>query len=85
MLATTICLARYMKHNLSALVCNTIEKDWLVSWKEPLGNPDGTPRQVMRAYVEDLDITVALLDNEMEWDCWADNAPTGYDSDDSCE
>ena len=39
----------------------------------------------MRAYVKDLDITVASLDNAMEWDCWADNAPTGYDSDDSCE
>jgi hypothetical protein len=24
----------------------------------------------MRAYVEDLDITVATLDDAMEWDCW---------------
>jgi hypothetical protein len=85
MLATAICLERYMKHDLSASVRDTIEKDWLARWKERLGNPDGTPHQVMRAYVEDLDITVASLDNEMEWDCWTDNAPTGYDSDDSCE
>jgi hypothetical protein len=85
MLATAICLKRYMKHNLSALVRDAIEKDWLAKWKERLGNPDRTPRQVMCAYVEDLDITVALLDNEMEWDCWTDDAPTSYNLDDSCE
>jgi hypothetical protein len=85
MLATAICLEWYMKHDLSALVRNAIEKDWLAKWEERLGNLDGTPHQVMRAYVEDLDITVALLDNEMEWDCWTDDAPTGYDLDDSCE
>ena len=35
----------------------------------------------MRAYVEDLDITVACLDNEMEWDCWDEDAASGYESD----
>jgi hypothetical protein len=59
MLATAICLERYMKHDLSHSVRDAIEKDWLERWKERLGNPDGTPRQVMRAYVEDLNITVA--------------------------
>jgi len=24
----------------------------------------------MRTYVEDLDITVAHLDDEMDWECW---------------
>jgi hypothetical protein len=24
----------------------------------------------MHTYVEDLDITVAHLDGEMDWDCW---------------
>ncbi len=37
----------------------------------------------MRTYVEDLDITVARLDNEMEWDCWDNHAATGYESDTS--
>ncbi len=27
----------------------------------------------MRAYVEELDITVAGLDDQMEWDTWEDN------------
>ena len=74
MLATAICLERYMKHDLSALTRDFIEKDWLTRWNERLGNPDRTLRQVMRTYVEDLNITVAHLDDEMDWDCWDVNA-----------
>ncbi len=85
MLATAICLERYMKHNLSHSVRDAIEKDWLERWKERLGNPDGMPRQVMRAYVEDLDIMVARLDDEMEWDCWANDPALGYESGNSYE
>ncbi len=62
-----------MKHNLSSLLRDSIEKDWLACWKEQLNNPDGTPRQVLRAYVEELDITVTYLDEAMEWDCWAND------------
>ena len=74
MLATAICLERYMKKDLSASTRDSIEKDWLERWTARLGNPDRTPRQIMRTYVEDLDITVASLDDEMEWDCWANDA-----------
>ncbi len=73
MLATAICLERYMKKELSASVRDTIERDWLARWKECLGNPESTPRQVLRAYVEELDITAAQLDDDMDWDCWADD------------
>jgi hypothetical protein len=45
----------------------------LACWKERLGNPDGTPLQVLWAYVEELDITVAHLDEAMEWDCWVND------------
>jgi len=41
--------------------------------KERLGNPSQTPRQDLRAYVEELDITVAGLDDAMEWDYWDNN------------
>jgi hypothetical protein len=67
MLATAICLECYMKNDLSTLVQDTIERDWLAKWKERLGNPANTPRQVMRTYVEALDITVAHLNNKMDW------------------
>ena len=73
MLATAICLERYMKNVLSPSVRDTIEADWLARWKDKLGNPTSTPRQVLRAYVEDLDITVAHLDDEMDWDLWEDD------------
>jgi hypothetical protein len=66
MLATAICLKRYMKHNMSPALCNPIEKEWLDRWKEQLRNPTQTPRQVLRAYVEELDITVAGLNNQVE-------------------
>jgi hypothetical protein len=72
MLATAICLERYMKRDMSNSVQDAIKKDWLARWKDHLENPDCTPCQVLHAYVEELDITVARLDDAMEWDCWAD-------------
>ncbi len=59
-----------MKNNLLSSTCNAVEKEWLTRWKEHLGNPDSTLRQVMQTYVEDLDITVAHLDDIMDWGCW---------------
>ena len=70
MLATAICLERYMKHDMSATIRDSVEKEWLDCWRDRLGNPTQTPRQVLRAYVEELDITVAGLENAMEWDTW---------------
>jgi hypothetical protein len=62
-----------MNHNLLASVRDSIEQDWLERSKHCLGNPDLTPHQVLRAYVEELDITVACLNDAIEWDCWAGN------------
>jgi hypothetical protein len=59
-----------MKHDMSPGIRDAIEKEWLDRWRERLGNPTHTPRQVLRAYVEELDITVAGLDDAMEWDTW---------------
>ncbi len=73
MLATAICLERYMKPDLSPSTHDAVEKEWLAKWKEMLGNPMVTPRQVLWTYVKDLDITVANLDDEMDWDCWHGN------------
>jgi hypothetical protein len=70
MLATAIYLEWYMKNVMSAVLCNSIKKEWLAHWNDRLGNPTKTPRQVLHSYVEDLEISVAGLDAEMEWDCW---------------
>ena len=61
-----------MKNVLSPLVRDTIEAEWLARWQDKLGNPTTTPRQVLRAYVKELDITVANLDEAMEWSYWDD-------------
>ncbi len=70
MLAIAICLECYMKNDLLAALCNAIEKEWLDRWKEQLSNPNHTSCQVMQTYVEALDITVAGLNEEMDWLCW---------------
>jgi hypothetical protein len=75
MLVTAICLERYMKQDMSAPLRDSIEKEWLDRWKERLGNPTQTPRQILRAYVEELDITVAGLDDVMESDYWDNSDP----------
>ena len=81
MLATAICLERYMKQDMSAAIRDSIEKEWLDRWKERLGNPTQTPRQILRAYVEELDITVAGLDDAMEWENWDNSDPNNGSQD----
>ena len=75
MLATAICLERYMKQDMSAAIRDSIEKEWVDRWKEQLDNPTQTPRQILQAYVEELDITVAGLDDVMEWEYWDSSNP----------
>jgi hypothetical protein len=72
MLAAAIRLERYMKCDMSNSVQDAIKKDWLTRWKDCLENPDRMPCQVLCANVEELDTTIARLDDAMEWDCWAD-------------
>ncbi len=59
-----------MKKDLSLSLRDAIEQEWLAKWKDQLGNLTSTPRQVMRTYVEALNITVAGLDEKMDWSCW---------------
>ncbi len=63
---------------------DAIEKDWLARWKDCLENPDRTPHHVLCTYVEEFNITVAWLDEAMEWDCWVDKDHS-VGSDDSNE
>jgi hypothetical protein len=79
MLAVAICLEQYMK-DLLALTRNVIEQDWLACWRDPLGNPDSTPCQVLRAYVEELNIAVARLGKAMDWECWENKDDKAHDT-----
>ncbi len=49
---------------------NKIETAWLQWWKDNLGNPSRLPRKVMKAYLDYMDISTEMLDNQMDWECW---------------
>jgi hypothetical protein len=59
-----------MKKDHSTSLCDVTKQEWLKKWKDRLCNPSSTPHQVLRTYIEALDITVAGLDEEMDWSCW---------------
>jgi hypothetical protein len=49
-----------------------LKSDWVHRWKDSLGNPTKKPCQVMKTYLDLLDISMDYLDKNMCWDCWPD-------------
>ena len=70
MLAMALFLEKYVKKNMSHADRDKIEAAWLQRWKDRLGNPSRLPCKVMKAYLEYMDISTEVLDNQMDWDCW---------------
>jgi hypothetical protein len=77
MLAMALFVDRYAKASLAESDRSDIETKWLARWKERLGLPARTPKQVMHAYCDTMNITSDMLDMAMDWDCWSedDGAP----------
>jgi hypothetical protein len=73
MLAMALFVDRYAKAFLTELDRSDIKTKWLAQWKERLGLPARTPRQVMRAYCDTMNITPDTLDMAMDWDCWPED------------
>ena len=73
MLALALFIERH-KQSLSDTDRNTIESKWLTRWKERLGQPARTPRQVMHTYCDAMNITTKTLHLAMDWDCWPESA-----------
>jgi hypothetical protein len=69
MLAIALFVDRH-KARLSESNKSLIEEKWVARWRVKLGQPSRTPRQVMRAYCDELDITADHLIEAMDWDCW---------------
>jgi hypothetical protein len=69
-LAQAIFLSKYMKHSLTDLARGKLEEAWLKRWKDKLGHPNCTPGKVLRAYLENMDMSIDDLDHQMCWDCW---------------
>ena len=71
MLAMAISLKRYMTNQVSAELMNKIEREWLDKHRERIQQLDArTPRQVLRTFADDYDLTVAEIDSQMEWNVW---------------
>jgi hypothetical protein len=72
MLAIALFIEKY-KWNISNKEKDKLEHDWLERWRGALWNPSKTPRCVMQACINYLDILVDALDNQICWDCWPDD------------
>ena len=74
MLAIALYIDRYTK-DISATDRSTIESCWLDKYRAKLGQPGRTPRQIMRTFCDNYNITPDHLDQAMDWDCWPDSDP----------
>ena len=71
MLAMAISLKRYMTNQISAEMMNKIEREWLAKHRERIQQLDArTPQQVLRTFADNYDLTVAEIDNQMDWNGW---------------
>jgi hypothetical protein len=71
-----LALALFIEHHKQSLSdsdCNEIETKWIARWKERLGQPSRTPRQVMHTYCDMMNITPDTLDLAMDWECWPES------------
>ncbi len=59
-----------MKRDLTNAEREKVESTWLDRWKVHLGNPSRLPSKVMKAYLEYMDMSSTMLDEQMEWECW---------------
>ncbi len=80
MIAIALFIDRYTKRELSASDKDALEQQWLKRWKEKLGMPARTPRQIMRTFCDAQNITEELLDQGMDWECWPESDLPDQDS-----
>ena len=69
MLAIALYIDRYIKDS-SDQDRSAIESRWVEKWNAKLGQPARTPRQIMRTYCDNYNITPDNLDRAMDWECW---------------
>jgi hypothetical protein len=69
MLAIALFIDQYTKTDMSDSNRSAIESQWLKRWKDRLGQPARTPRQIMRTFCNTYNITPECLDLAMGWDC----------------
>ena len=76
MLAMAISLRRFLRDQVSTDMMTKIEEDWLAKHRERLQQTDSrTPRQILRAYADDNNLTVADINDQINWNAWDMDAP----------
>ncbi len=81
-LAMAISLKRYMTNQVSAEMMTKIKNNWISKHREHLQQMDARiPRQVLRAFADDNDLTVADIDSQMDWTVWEYNSLTNLTMD----
>ena len=82
MLAMAISLKQYMMNQVSAEMMNKIEQEWLAKHRERIQQLNAcTPRQVLRTFADDSDLTVAEIDSQMDWNVWEYESLTNLTTD----
>ena len=71
MLVMAISLPRYLRDQVSTDMMTKIENDWLTKHRDRLQQTNArTPRQILRAYADNNDLTVADIETQMDWLAW---------------
>ena len=53
-----------------------LEEDWLAKHRERLQQTDSrTPRQILQAYADTNNLTVADIDDQIDWNAWDVESP----------
>jgi hypothetical protein len=73
MLAIALFIHLYTKKEMSESKRSDLKHKWLGCWKEKLGMPARTPRQVMQTYCDMNNITLEFLNLVMDWECWPES------------
>jgi hypothetical protein len=68
------------KQQLSENEKSAIEETWIARWKDKVGQPTRMPRQVMKTYCADMNISTDHLVKAMDWECWPVSEDDGTDN-----
>ena len=71
MLAMAISLHHYICDQVSMEMMTKIKNNWLSKHWERLQQTDSpTPCQILQAYANNNNLTVADIDNQLDWNAW---------------
>jgi hypothetical protein len=71
-----ISLQHYLRNQVTPDMMNKIEHKWIEKHCACLDNPEKTPRQVLMAYANAHNYTIADVDHLLDWGTWDDTDPT---------